>query len=130
MATIKKPVKWTAPKVIQTLTAMAKYLKDNETTFTITQLSTAFKLYPKWYLRMKAMHPNNEKIHDMIDYLYAVCEGRIAEAGLNGLINPTFGIFILKTNYGHVETQYVQQNSTTEHTGDINVTIKHLGKQE
>ncbi len=130
MTLLRTPPKWTASKVIGTLGAMVKYLNDNPTTFTVTQVSTAFKLYPKWFKRMAEKYANNEKIQDSIQHIYAVCEGRIAEAGLKGLINPTFGIFVLKANYGYVETQYVQQTNTNEHSGDVTVTIKKITKEE
>lgn len=119
-------LKWTKTKVIAKLNECIDILKADPKIFTVTEAAERAGIYPKFFKRMYSVHKNDDNIIDLLDRLYGICENRIVEAGLTGVTNPTFSMFILKANFGYVEQQHIIQTNTNKQDGDINVNVKYL----
>lgn len=130
MATIKagRPEYWTLTRVRNKMQTALDTLMADETIITMQQLSVEAKIYKQWWKEQADRH-NNPEITYLFKRIKNIVESRMINATLTGAINPTAGIFVLKSNFDMVEKQHVINENENKHSGDIKIEIIYPDKK-
>ena len=135
--------RWTENKIINKLDNAITLLLEDEKSNTnedngvpmykilsIQQLAAIQKLYPDWYLFKTKRFPDNEEMQEKWKRVKNIIHARLIERTMLGTVNPTVGMFLLKSNFDMVEKQHIINDNTNKHDGEVNVNINYAKKEE
>jgi len=116
------PIKWTDTKLKNLADKMLKYFKADESKRRLQQFCIDNDLLAQNMSEFAQISPY---FSESLKKVKQICEQRTIDFAEE--TNTTFGIFNLKCNYGWVDKQVIEQNTTLSVEGSFASAIKEIG---
>lgn len=123
-------LKWTEESVTELLIESIDFLNNNVEVKTLVRLAEKMGVWTGWFLQQKQKFNKNKEIVQLVDRIYTIIESRLLNSALNNQTNSAVSIFALKSYHERIEKQYIQTDNKNNNSGEININIKRINKED